>query len=229
LRGGTPGPSPDAAQDQPAPEDHSPEPDPNAPPAWAPPTDAEEERRRYQSIRNKEQAAEQRAAHQTAQQQVAAEVNRLEAEKDQLLATHEDWEVGDDVAKLDRQIKAVKDGTQQQQSEDQLLGGITAFYDQVWGDTYLAALPVSERERILKTEYHGPDGRRQMAEEVRKSLLAEGGRQERTKLEKNAGYRKQLAHEFGLAREEPDTTPSVAGSAPAANDMNGWIRRAAGR
>jgi hypothetical protein len=220
------------SQDQPAresaPASSTPEP-PSPPDDWQPPSSREEFERIYQSRRDKERADEQRRTYQQEQQERASRIAGLEQQRRELLASHQSWEVGEEVAELDRQILAEEQGTAQQDRESSLLGTVTGFYDQIYGDAYLAELPVAEQERILATPYQGPEGRAQLAKEILSSLkknwLAEGAKSEREKFEKNPAVRKQLAHEFGItSREEPDHVPAANGSNGQSPSMNAWLR-----
>lgn len=198
------------------------------PDEWKPPASKEEFDRLYQSRRDQERARELAAQHQTEQQQRAARIQELEGKKRELLRTHQPWEVGEDVAQLELQIQAEQEGTAAQDRDSGLIGSITAFYDQVYGDTYLRELPPAEQQRLLQTEYHGPQGRQQLAQDIaaamKKHYLAEGAKAERERLEKNQGYRKQLVHELGLAREEPEHITAAPGGNGHATDMNAWLR-----
>jgi hypothetical protein len=222
---GTPGPGRDEAPDQPA---------PGQPPEWRPPTNAEEERRRFQSQRDREAAEERRRQYQTDQQQRAAQVAQLEQQKRELLSSHEDWEVGEEVASLERQIVAVRDGTAQESREGSLIGTITATYDSIYGDNYLQELPRAEQERIAREVWQGPEGRAALANEIKGALkkhwTTEGARAERLRMEKNPSVRKQLAHEWGLAHEEPDlVAEATGGNGGSSPDMNSFLRRSFGR
>lgn len=199
---------------------------------WAPPADAEDERKRYQSLRDQERAREQAASLQTRQQEQAAQIRELEAKRSELLKD-EPWRVGEQVADIDLKIEAIKAGNTEQVREQELVGGVMAFYDAIYSDRFLQELPPEEVTRILARPYHGAEGRQMLAEETLSALTKHfksvGAKEERAKLEKSQSYRKQLSQEFGLSREEPDQTPAVAGSAQGPVDMNSFIRTAAGR
>lgn len=226
LRGVTRGPASDEPPDQPA--------EGTSPPEWRPPQNPEEERRRFQSARDREAAEERRRAYQTEQQQRQQQVYELEQQKRELIANHEDWEVGEDVAKLERQILAVQQGTAQEDREGSLIGTLTSFYDSVYMDAYLSELPRAEQEKLTSQTWQGPEGRAALAGEIKGALkkywMTEGAKAERTRLEKSQGYRKQLTHEFGLAHEEPDlVADATGGNGGTPPDMNSFLRRSFGR
>lgn len=215
----------DSSQDQPAAQEQPPA---AASDEWKPPSSREEMQRWYQSQRDKERADEQRRQYQTDQQERTQRIQAIEQQKRELLQGHESWEVGEQVAELDRQILAEQDGTAAQDREGSLIGTVTEFYDHVWGNGFLEELPRAEQQRILAQTWQGPDGRVAMANEIRtalkKHLLAEGAKAERARLEKNQSYRKQLTHEFGIVREEPDHVPAGTGGNSHGPSMNEWLR-----
>lgn len=226
VRGRDPGPESDELPDQPA--------EGTGPPEWRPPTSAEEERRRFQSARDREAAEERRRAYQTEQQQRQQKVYELEQQKRELIANHEDWEVGEDVAKLEREILAVQQGTAQEDREGSLIGTLTSFYDSVYMDAYLSELPRAEQEKLTQQTWQGPEGRAALATEIKGALkkhwMTEGAKSERLRMEKNPSMRKQLAHEFGLAHEEPDlVAEATGGNGGTPPDMNSFLRRSFGR
>lgn len=202
-------------------------------PEWKPPSSQKEMDTWYQSRRDKERADDQRRQYQTELQERAQRVQGLEQQKQELLEGHEDWEVGEQVAAIERAIAAEKAGTAQQDREGSLIGDLTAFYDRVYLDPLLDQLPKAERERLLGQPWHGPDGRVGLQQAgfdaLKQHYMDEGAKAERARLEKNQSVRKQLAHEFRITREEPDNIPSANGSLTPPPDMNTLIRRAAGR
>lgn len=200
------------------------------PDEWKPPASKEEFERIYQSRRDQERARDLAAQHQTEQQQRTARIQDLEGKKRELLRTHQPWEVGEEVAELELQIQAEQEGTVAQNRDSDLIGSITGYYDHIYGETYLQELPPAEVQRIMQNPYHGPQGRQQLAQDIatalKKHYLAEGAKAERERLEKNQGYRKQLVHELGLAREEPANIPAATGGNghSGSTDMNAWLR-----
>lgn len=231
LRGRSTSAGPQRTETAPDPPPEGPE----APPAWTPAASAEEERRRFQSRRDAELTAQRRQQYQQEQQERQQTIATLEARKDELLRSGaQPWEIGEEVAQLEGQILAVKDGGQADDQQGKMIGTITSFYDQIYADAYLAGLPVAERQKLLAQEWNGIEGRQQLAGAILQSLKAhwqtEGATKERDRLQKSPGYRKQLTHEFGLGRETPESVPAaMTGRASATADMNTWIRRATGR
>ena len=95
---------------------------------------------------------------------------------------------------------------------------VGAQHDRVAIDPIMEALPVPERERIMKLEGAGTglDGRKKVVNEALKALekrwKAEGEKEAEAKLRRNSAFRKQVLSEGRVTATEPDLLPAFSAS-----------------
>jgi len=117
------------------------------------------------------------------------------------------------------QDRAAEQTQAQDQGIQQFFQNVGTQHDRIAIDPLMEALPLAERQRIMKIEGagRGLDGRKLVVGEALKSLekhwKAEGERQAEDKLRRNQAFRKQILAEARGGIVEPDLLPAFSGSA----------------
>lgn len=129
-------------------------------------------------------------------------------------------------AEQDRQAeKAVEQDT----GLVQFFASVGSQHDRVAIDPLMEALPVPERERIMKIEGAGTglQGRKVVVDEALKALekhwKAEGEQQAEAKLRRNSAFRKQVLAESRGSTPEPELLPAYS-SSPADRTVTNILR-----
>lgn len=151
---------------------------------------------------------------------VQAETDRREAKRAADFRAAEKRRLRDEdpwaYAEQDRQAEQ---GQEQTQGIQQFFATVGTQHDRIAIDPLMEALPVAERERIMKIEGagRGLDGRKLVVGEALKSLekhwKAEGEQQAEVKLRRNPAFRKQLLAEGRGLAPEPELLPAYSSSA----------------
>src|SRR5215831_3530894 len=142
----------------------------------------------------------------------AARAQRQRIEDRKKLRDSDPWAY----AEQDREAEKVQEQDQGIQTFFQNVG---SQHDRIAIDPLMEALPLDERQRIMKIEGagRGLDGRKLVVSEALKSLekhwKAEGEKQAEEKLRRNQAFRKQILAESRGQVVEPELLPAYSGSA----------------
>lgn len=150
---------------------------------------------------------------------VQAETDRREAKRAQEARAAERKRLRDEdpwaYAQQDREAEQT---AEQDQGVQQFLHSVGQTHDRISIDPLMEALPLPERERIMKLQGAGQglEGRRLVVNEALKSLAkhwkAEGEKEAEGKLRRNQAFRKQVMAENRVGFQEPELLPAFSGS-----------------
>lgn len=141
----------------------------------------------------------------------AQRIAREKAEQKRKLRDEDPWAYA-------QQEREAEKNAEQNTSVQTFFQNVGVQHDRIAIDPLMEALPVSERDRIMKIEGagRGLEGRKLVVDEALKSLArhwkAQGEKEAEAKLRRNSAFRKQVLAEHRGDFQEPELLPAFSGS-----------------